>query len=581
MSKKLTLEQAEIQIQQLNDIIENLMRQNEELKTDKENLVIKKTKSLGREIIDKTEIQENLQSSKEILDKSEKLYKTLFEFSPAGIMILDLSGKILQANDSICKYLGYSDKELVNSDVRRIVYGNADSIVNNNIEKIYSQDSYSHEVINVRKDGSLCYFELREKKVVLPTGEEVILTVAMDITNRKNFELELVNQKNNAEELNKLKSNFLANISHEIRTPLNGILGFSDILKNELPESEHCDMASDIYDCGKRLLDTLNMIIELSKVEANKYDVVLKKLNVEKEIQRVVKMHIPGGKNKNLYLKVRNNAKTKPLTSILDEKMFSNVINNIVDNAVKYTLKGGVDIEITDGLKDGNNIFAVHVSDTGIGIDKKHLDIIFDEFRQVSEGKSRFFEGTGLGLTVARKFTELMNGTIEVKSELGKGSVFSLYFPVNISADKNYSEIKSNDIKSSFSEPEVPLPKVLYIEDDFLSQEIVRFHLKSLVNLDVAFNPENAENLIRKNNYDLILLDINLGREKSGLEVLNFIRTDSGFKNIPVIAITAYVMKGDKEEFLRKGCDDYIGKPFEKSELINCVKKHLKINAEN
>jgi len=330
-------------------------------------------------------------------------------------------------------------------------------------------------------------------------------------------------------------------------------------------------------------MGTLNQILDLSKIESNKLDINLEDLDIESEINNIIKLYSITAKNKHIFLKVKNISEVKPLVARLDDRMFFCVIDNLLNNAMKYTLEGGVTVELSTELIDSVKMAVINVRDTGIGIDRKHLDLIFDEFRQVSEGKGRFYEGTGLGLTITKRFTQLMNGDIKVKSTLGKGSVFSVYYPLvpkspDTPGSKKSISGKSKPERKVGSEDKVNQvqdKEILYIEDDFLSQEVVKIFLKGIIKIDIASTAQIALQMLGNRIYDLILLDINLGRDISGLDVLDKIKEMPEYENIPIIAITAYAMKGDKEELLSAGCTDYLAKPFERKNLVEIILKAL------
>jgi PAS domain S-box-containing protein len=653
--------------------------------------------------------KEALKSSEENLARNEKLYRTLFNLSPIGIIIEDTEGNIIEANESYSKTMKYSREELKKMNIADVIFNYDPQFVKDNIEKLLAGQELAKEVINRTKDGELRNFDLRETKIKMPEGKEVIIVASTDITERikmekalkeneerlrtlinaspdficfkdaggkwlitnnagldlfdlkeidytgktdhelgilnpfyvesfehciltdircweskqitqseeiikkpsgeekimdiikvpvffedgsrkaivilgrditerKRAESELISAKEKAEEMSRLKSSFLANMSHEIRTPLNGILGFADILKTEINDETHRDMANDIFDSGRRLLSTLNLILDLSKVEANKLDINLKQLDVEMEIKKIIKLYSVNAKNKNLFLNFTLNTDIKPVYGHMDERMFHNIINNLVNNSVKYTMRGGINVELKIEKVDDKEMIVINISDTGIGIDDKHLKIIFDEFRQVSEGKGRFYEGTGLGLTITKKFAEMMNGTISVKSALGKGSTFTLHFPLPEYYRKPVPEPpekKSLKVPVEVQTNLKKLNEILYIEDDFLSQEVVKIQLRNLAEIDIATNARNALYMLGNKQYNLILLDINLGRDISGLDIIEKVKSMPNYKNIPIIALTAYAMKGDKEEFLEAGCDDYLAKPFDKEDLVNLLNEYL------
>ncbi|HEY5534204.1 MAG TPA: PAS domain S-box protein [Ignavibacteria bacterium] len=679
--------------------------------SDKLHRIIGKSKDINS--INRSNKEQKI--SEDNIARNEKIYRTLFNLSPTGIIIEDSEGNILDVNESFSKTIKYSREELKKMNVANLIVNYDSEFVKENIDKLLSGVELTKEVVNRTKDGELRYLYLHEAKITLPEGNDVIVVACTDITNRmdmekalkeneerlrtlinaspdficfkdakgrwlitnnagielfglegidykgktdrelekinpyyldtfeycnttdnncwdkgeisrteeiirkpsgdekvldiikvpvffengerkalvvigrditerKKTEVELISAKEKAEEMSRLKSNFLANMSHEIRTPLNGILGFADILKNEINNETHRDMANDIFESGKRLLNTLNLILDLSKVEANKLDINLRPLDIEFEIKNIIKLYSLNAKNKNLYLNLSVSNEQKPIYGILDERMFYNIINNLLNNAVKYTVKGGINIEVKTEIVNNSETIVIIISDTGIGIDEKHLNLIFDEFRQVSEGKGRYYEGAGLGLTVTQKFTEMMRGKIKVRSALGKGSVFTLYFPL---ADN--SGIKTNlpeDNESLISEQYIwtgfdKKYEILYIEDDFLSQEVVKIQLKNVTNIDIVTNAKNAIYMLQKKKYNLILLDINLGKEISGLDIIERVKLIPDYDNIPIIALTAYAMKGDKEEFLKAGCTDYLAKPFDKDDLVNILNKYLNFLSED
>ena len=239
-------------------------------------------------------------------------------------------------------------------------------------------------------------------------------------------EQQLLIAKNKAEEMNRVKSIFFANMSHELRTPLIGILGFTEILLAELTNPNHIEMIELIYTSGKRLSDTLNQILDISKIESEKMDVKLKPHDISAITEKSMKIFQSAAILKNLeFLSIH---KSEKCIALVDDHHFITILENLINNAIKFTKTGKIIVE-TGIENSGNTRWAyLQVSDTGIGISHEKIGTIFQEFRQVSEGLNRSYQGTGLGLTITKKFTELMNGTISVKSELGAGSVFTVKF---------------------------------------------------------------------------------------------------------------------------------------------------------
>ena len=389
------------------------------------------------------------------------------------------------------------------------------------------------------------------------------------IIEREIAKKELIVAKDTAEEMSKLKSNFLANMSHELRTPLIAILGYTEILKSEVENQEWNDMISTVMQSGKRLMETLNLLLDLSKVEADKVTTNYNEINIAEEISEAVTMLGPVAQKKNLYLKSK--LEKDIVLSKLDKRLLHSIITNLVNNAIKYTNKGGITIELTVINSGGKDYAMIRVIDTGIGIAKEDQESVFDEFRQVSEGYNRHFEGAGLGLTIAKKFAEKMGGSISLESEVEKGSTFTVVFPAE---GENSNSEPANIIAN---ENILPSPlgnkkKVLVVDDDMATRKIVELFLRGEIELESASNSKDATDMITDNMYALVLMDISLGKGISGVEVLKKLRALPQYKNIPVIAVTAHAMVGDKEKFLASGFDDYLSKPFGKNDLINKVR---------
>nr|NQU94385.1 tetratricopeptide repeat protein [Bacteroidota bacterium] len=380
-----------------------------------------------------------------------------------------------------------------------------------------------------------------------------------EILNNRN---ELVKAKEKAEESDKLKSIFLANISHELRTPLNGILGFAEILQTEISEPVYREMAEVINSSGKRLLTTLNSIIDLSIIESRQMDLNKTTVFLDEFVREMVMLSRVPATRKSLF--VEFTAKAPGITLFTDPKILNNLLHNLVDNAIKYTRKGGVTVEIDNEIRGDTEWAIINIIDTGIGIPKNYVSQIFDKFRQGSEGHNREYEGAGLGLTICKKYTELINGELYVKSVFGEGSVFSLKLPVS------ESEI-SKDIAPKITFPEninlnETIPdqrcRVLIVENDEINMNFMAYNLKNICAVDTATDAQSAIGLVKQHQYSAILMDINLGARMNGMKCAQEIRMMPGYANIPIAAVTANAMKGQREEFLSNGCTHYLAKPF-------------------
>jgi signal transduction histidine kinase/CheY-like chemotaxis protein len=379
---------------------------------------------------------------------------------------------------------------------------------------------------------------------------------------------EIIEAKNTAEEMNRLKSNFLANMSHELRTPLIAILGYAEILQAEVEKLEWTEMVDTISQSGKRLLETLNLILDLSKIESDKVQINYKKINLSTEVVEITNLFNPIAAKKELSLIV--DIKEKEIMANIDKRLFHSVLSNLVNNGLKYTNEGIVKVELSKILSNKKSYALIKVSDTGIGISKEDQEIIFDEFRQVSQGYNRQYEGSGLGLTITKKFVEKMGGQISVDSESGIGTTFTIIFPVE-NEDKLNEEV---NLKTNSDKPGIPSSspnknKALVIDDDPASRRIMSLFLKNELELDSASTSEEAISFINAHNYSLVFMDISLGKGTNGIDLMKSIRKIDSCSNTPIIAVTAHAMVGDKEKFLSAGFNDYLSKPFSKTDLLH------------
>jgi CheY-like chemotaxis protein len=356
------------------------------------------------------------------------------------------------------------------------------------------------------------------------------------------------------------------------------ILGYSDILRKESDNQNLQEMSTEIYDSSRRLMNTLNLLLDLSKIEANKETINYLEIDVGAVAAEEFAIYEGLAKKKNIFYNV--NKPDKPITTLLDERMLRQIINNIASNAVKFTDTGRIVLTIKKELKDEKESVLIKISDTGIGIPQNSQKLIFEAFRQISEGLARKFEGTGLGLTVTKKFVEMMNGEIEIESEPGRGSTFTVRFPILHKAEINKLEETAGPSQMQTELPKYSgkkkLPQLLLIEDDQSNAGVIKFFLDGLYDVDIAPSGEIGIEKVKEKKYNAILMDIDLGLGISGLETARNIRTLPNYNNEPIIAVTALALRGDKERFLAGGCTHYLAKPFKKEELIKTISQALK-----
>lgn len=394
----------------------------------------------------------------------------------------------------------------------------------------------------------------------------VYLTKQISFTiQRINNEEALIKAKNEAEESSRLKSSLLANMSHELRTPMTGILGFSEILHDELEEDRLKNMASTIYKSANRLMTTLNSIMDLSVIESNRTTLMLHSVNVRSIILQYLQTAYSVANDKGLYIRTS----VSPNINVLaDEKLLGQLIHHLIDNAIKFTIDGGVSIS-TFTTPGNSSEVTIKISDTGIGIAPEHHDLIFEEFRQVSEGLSRTFEGSGLGLSLVRKIAKLLNAQVRVESVQEKGSDFYVTLPSSAPVQKSQElETEKVEVINTTRLGRGSVPEVLIVEDNEINRRLAALYLRELCNIDMAENGYMALSKIKSKKYDAILMDINLGAGPNGIHVAQEIRMIDDYKDVPIIAVTGYTLQGDREKLLASGCSHYVPKPYDKRTLI-------------
>ncbi len=505
------------------------------------------------------------------LRESEEKYRDLTDFLPQIVFETDEKGRLIYVNRQGADSMGY-DREYVERrpEVLSFVHPDDRNDAMVRMKAIFSgAENRGKEIRMLRRDGREIQSIIYSSSVW--KGDKIIgmRGIIVDVSERKKMEEDLKEAKERAEEMNNLKSIFLANMSHELRTPMIGILGYSQMILEDVKDPEIKQMAGTVVRSANRLTDTLNLILDLSKIEANKIDLRHHDVNITRSIEESVNHFKAAAEEKGLKLKFRT--PHPGVISRLDERLFSQVLGNLINNAVKYTDKGTIDVDLAVKGEDA----VIRVKDTGIGISEKNIDIIFEPFRQVSEGYNRRFEGTGLGLTISKKFIELMNGTIHVESEVNNGSVFTVRFPyVSIQEDYKMIQTKETGDGEVKKRAKKRNTQLLLVEDDKINVDVINMFLRDYCHVDHSPSALEALEMVKSRKYDAILMDINL-KGMSGLDAVKYIRQIDDYKETPVIAVTAYAMPGDRERFLSQGCSHYLAKPFSKKELIELLETIL------
>jgi PAS domain S-box-containing protein len=376
--------------------------------------------------------------SKDIVQSTKELKKILDSIQ-VGILIIDkTSNKIIDANKAASKLFGLGKYELIGTPVD-------EHFVSADNNKKHFTDNNSEELLLKKSDGTLIPI-IKTDAFFDASNEQYIIESFIDISERKKMEealklahhelesrveertLDLFIAKQQAEKSDRIKSSLLANMSHEIRTPLIGIIGYSQILMNEIHEADLIGLANDIYSSGNRLLNTLNNVLYLSHIENISIELELDRVNVVEELELCISEYKKFALEKEISLEMKINKRDIYVKA--EKDLFNHAVGSIIDNALKFTAKGAVNIIVDITPHNGKNWAVIKVQDTGIGISQEDQGKIFEAFRQVSEGYSRNYEGCGLGLTIAQKILDIFRGEITIESEPAKGTTFSIWLPL-------------------------------------------------------------------------------------------------------------------------------------------------------
>ena len=478
------------------------------------------------------------------------------------LAILDTSAK----NTGAVTIASGSEKKL-NDSIRLVTH-----FIENSRHKLLAKVT-----VNIDKSG----------RKALNSGTTLILLVLMSgavlfwiiiVTLRKQTQLilQLNISEKKVKEAAKLKEKFMANMSHEIRTPMNAILGFTNLLKSKNIDSESKLYVQTILKSGENLLTIINDILDLSKIEAGMMRIESAPFSIRNLVQSIEIMFKAKTDEKQLKLLV---AVDESLPDILegDATRLTQILVNLMDNAIKFTSKGSIEIKIINEAGDGKIIkTGITVSDTGIGIEKVKLQTVFERFQQAEDSVTRKYGGTGLGLSIVNDLVLLQNGTITVESESGKGTSFHLVIPFKISSEE-INTISLSD-SSTISKTDFENICVLVVEDNEINQSLIKHLFKSWqLDFDLATNGKEAIDKLILKKYNLILMDIQMP-EMDGYtatqEIRNKLKSD-----IPIIAMTAHALEGEREKCLSYGMNEYISKPIREQLLHKLITQfiHIKV----
>jgi len=497
----------------------------------------------------------------------KKINKTLDKF--VIFSKTDVHGKITYISSAMEKVSGFSHNEIIGKKHNIFTHEDMDRDVFKDLwQTILEKKVWRGELLNKTKDGSFYWMLTTIIPEINDDGEvDGFSAYSQDITNEKALKVEKKKTQNALD----FKSKFLSNMSHEIRTPLNGIIGLTYLaLKTNLNEKQK-ELITKAKCASDLLLGVINDILDISKIESGKMTIEKADFDLKELVTNVTDMLMVQAQEKDISLDV-NYEKISNFKLLGDSLRISQILTNLLSNAIKFTSVGSVQIRIKD-MKD--NRIRFDVEDTGIGLKPEQIEILFEEFTQADMSTSRKYGGTGLGLSIVKNLVELMDGKVEISSEFGVGSRFSFEIPLPVSQNCQIANKKNEDIDSlENTVNNIETRKILVAEDNKMNQTILEMLLE-----DTKFEIDFAEDgivvlkMLKEKDYDLIFMDIQMPN-MNGYEATAHIRLTD--KKIPIIALSANVMKEDIDKALDAGMNNYLAKPIDMIKLYTILLKYLK-----
>ncbi|MBW4613339.1 MAG: PAS domain S-box protein [Desmonostoc vinosum HA7617-LM4] len=510
----------------------------------------------------------------EVLQQSKEQYQAIFASSSIGIGLIGMQAQIVDVNPALCRILGYSREELQGERFTDYILTQRGDV------ELYKQlqtgirDRIEIERRCQHQDGNLVWTRLCVSVILNTNGKpELLLAMVEDINERKQTELKLHASQEAAEAGSRAKTEFLATMSHELRTPLNAIMGLSQLLQQEMigslnhKQREYIDC---IHNSGEHLLALINDILDLSKVEAGKEELLLSPLSVPNLCNYVIAAVSDRALEKGL--KLTSEIDPQADICVADDRRIKQILLNLLTNAIKFTSVGQVSL-VTKKVPKG---ITFTVSDTGIGIDSQQFQFLFEPFKQLDSQLNRQYEGTGLGLALTRKLARLHDGDVTVTSTLGEGSQFTLFLPDPPGLED--SENNPDEEDTSGTSPTVlpPIKRILLVEDEDKIAVVLQCYLQTIgYQVEWINNGNNFLEKLQTIQPSLILVNGQLGGEFNSIHLLNILKQESSFKDLPVVIISSHEPPEDQLSILLDSAKDYLIKPIRIVQLESILMRYL------
>jgi len=511
---------------------------------------------------------------REALRESEERYAKALMLSPDSVCISKADGTYVDVNRGFTELSGFTAEEVIGKTSLQVHTWAHVEDRNKLIEGLQKSDRVLNMEAEFRlKDGSIKTGLMSAVRMMLK-GEPHFLTIVRDISERKRMEEDLKRAKNKAEESDRLKSAFLANLSHEIRTPLNGILGFADLLKDgDLDEANRLSYCDTILRSGNNLLSIINDIIEISKIETRQLKPTLDDVEIDLMLESLItQFNYKLSSNQQLSLVLQTEPEETLPNLKTDGTKLNQILTNLLGNAIKFTPRG--EVRLRRRYNEEAGILEIDVVDTGVGIVASDQELIFERFRQAEHPQMEVPGGSGLGLSISKAYAEMLGGKLTMTSEVGKGSCFTVSIPCEpVEEIAKPPRFVGRDTDSLEDGSDGKQGVVLVAEDDPVNFE----YMSAILNREgIAFvhaqDGVEALELFRcREDVCLILMDIKMPR-MNGFEALEALRSEGC--QVPVIAQTAYALPEDQKRIEAAGFNGYLTKPINSTRLLECIRGH-------